>query len=104
MTPCSENPCLYGGTCTVSESTYLCSCLPGYSGTSCEGKKLINKNHCYNGKIYNSVCSLQNVNGSSRFVIIKLWFVHMNSTFSQAIATGKIRIYLPNPKLNENKS
>lgn len=38
VTPCFGDPCLNRGTCRVSGSSYLCSCLPGYTGTSCEGK------------------------------------------------------------------
>ena len=34
--PCANNPCLNSGTCSVTGSTYTCSCLPGYSGTNCQ--------------------------------------------------------------------
>ena len=41
-TPCSSNPCLYGGTCDVvpaesgNPATFKCTCHPGYSGKTCE--------------------------------------------------------------------
>lgn len=39
VTPCSGNPCMNNGTCTVtgSGSTYFCMCANGFSGTNCEG-------------------------------------------------------------------
>ncbi|CBY15121.1 unnamed protein product [Oikopleura dioica] len=33
---CASQPCLNNGTCTESASSYSCSCLDGYSGSSCE--------------------------------------------------------------------
>lgn len=36
-TPCSNDPCLNGGTCTVEGSAFRCSCTPRYTGNSCEG-------------------------------------------------------------------
>ncbi|VDI53175.1 Hypothetical predicted protein [Mytilus galloprovincialis] len=35
-TPCSNDPCLNGGTCTVEGSAFRCSCTPRYTGNSCE--------------------------------------------------------------------
>ena len=32
---CSPNPCQYGGTCTDGVNTYLCTCVAGYTGTTC---------------------------------------------------------------------
>lgn len=34
--PCSPNPCLNGGTCTVSGTTYSCGCAAGFEGTTCQ--------------------------------------------------------------------
>ena len=34
--PCSPSPCLNGAGCQVSGSSYICSCLSGYSGTNCQ--------------------------------------------------------------------
>ncbi|CAC5393171.1 VCAN [Mytilus coruscus] len=36
VNPCSKNPCLNGGKCTVSSSSYQCKCLNGYSGKDCQ--------------------------------------------------------------------
>jgi len=38
ISPCSVNPCLNGGTCSVSQltNTYICSCNQYYYGTRCE--------------------------------------------------------------------
>ena len=37
--PCANNPCLNGGNCLISASTYCCNCLPGYSGSNCQNCK-----------------------------------------------------------------
>jgi len=34
--PCDPSPCQNGGMCTVSGSSSVCSCKPGYSGALCE--------------------------------------------------------------------
>ena len=36
LAPCDSNPCMNGGTCSAVGNTFSCSCLPGYSGRSCE--------------------------------------------------------------------
>ena len=35
--PCAANPCLNSGTCSiVGTSSYTCTCLSGYSGSTCQ--------------------------------------------------------------------
>ncbi|XP_052061897.1 protein crumbs homolog 1-like [Mytilus californianus] len=48
INPCSKNPCLNGGTCTVSSSSYHCKCLNGYSGKDCQ-VETCSTNPCLNG-------------------------------------------------------
>uniref|UniRef100_A0A3P8SLC3 Coagulation factor VII n=1 Tax=Amphiprion percula TaxID=161767 RepID=A0A3P8SLC3_AMPPE len=35
-TVCGSAPCLNGGSCSVHSGSYICSCLPQYSGVNCE--------------------------------------------------------------------
>ncbi|GFU22920.1 hypothetical protein NPIL_296091, partial [Nephila pilipes] len=34
--PCSENPCLNGGTCNVDKNSFQCKCPSFFSGNTCE--------------------------------------------------------------------
>ena len=34
--PCNPNPCLNGGNCFYTGSTYICRCPAGISGTNCQ--------------------------------------------------------------------
>ncbi|XP_069792394.1 versican core protein-like [Narcine bancroftii] len=36
VNPCSEHPCHHGGTCFLRDTSYMCTCLPGYTGEHCE--------------------------------------------------------------------
>ena len=37
---CFPNPCQHGGDCSVSGSSFDCSCAVGWKGERCEGAKL----------------------------------------------------------------
>ena len=38
VTPCTNKPCLFNGTCTVTGESYLCVCPDELSGQQCEGQ------------------------------------------------------------------
>lgn len=38
VTPCTTEPCLNNGTCTVVEESYVCVCPDTYGGTTCDGQ------------------------------------------------------------------
>ena len=36
LNECNQSPCKNGGTCTNTEGSYNCSCLPGFHGKKCQ--------------------------------------------------------------------
>ncbi|XP_071171169.1 brevican core protein-like [Mytilus edulis] len=36
ITPCTNTPCLFNGTCTVTGESYVCVCPDGFNGQQCE--------------------------------------------------------------------
>ena len=43
MTECDGSPCENGGSCEIRAGSYICTCLPAYTGVNCQiriGKKL----------------------------------------------------------------
>jgi hypothetical protein len=39
--PCRPNPCQNNGICTPSGSSFICSCLTGFTGQRCETRKYL---------------------------------------------------------------
>ncbi|MEJ1270124.1 crumbs family member 1 photoreceptor morphogenesis associated [Cricetulus griseus] len=53
LNACHSSPCLHGGNCEDSYSSYQCSCLLGWSGTHCE----INIDECFSNPCIHGNCS-----------------------------------------------
>jgi len=89
---CSSNPCENGGTCTDGVNGFTCSCLAGYTGTTCETSKIILppwvpvlfmqwSTLLVNGKCH-SICA-EGMTGWGLFWEIKYFFIEMSvSIFS----------------------
>ena len=39
LVKCADRPCLNGGNCTDSRTSYTCKCVVGYDGWNCENSK-----------------------------------------------------------------
>ncbi|KAK7810797.1 hypothetical protein U0070_009502 [Myodes glareolus] len=53
LNACHSSPCLHGGSCEDSYTSYRCSCLLGWSGTHCE----INIDECFSNPCIHGNCS-----------------------------------------------
>ncbi|XP_071952131.1 uncharacterized protein [Antedon mediterranea] len=55
---CTTNPCLNGATCFNFGGSYVCSCVPGYTGTDCETDigECAQPQPCLNGGTYRCDC------------------------------------------------
>eukprot|EP00073_Rattus_norvegicus_P051904 XP_017454288.1 PREDICTED: protein crumbs homolog 1 isoform X2 [Rattus norvegicus] len=53
LSACHSSPCLHGGICEDSYSSYRCACLPGWSGAHCE----INVDECSSSPCVHGNCS-----------------------------------------------
>ena len=42
---CTGSPCKNGGTCKDSPNHYVCDCVTGFSGVTCEAGKLVKRTH-----------------------------------------------------------
>ena len=54
---CRSNPCLNGGTCSNFPNTFMCSCVPGFTGYICSDIDECAPSPCVRGScIVNSQC------------------------------------------------
>ena len=43
--PCSPNPCMNGGTCTVTGKTFQCACAAEFVGNTCGEKGIVERSN-----------------------------------------------------------
>lgn len=53
---CSSNPCMNGGNCSISSNSYVCQCIPPYSGTNCD----LTINECFPNPCLNNGSCIRN--------------------------------------------